>query len=128
MHESSAYRPDAIQVLIAEVQGLLAEVVSDTVNREDDMRVVRRIVSAQDLTAALREPVDVVVTSSATTDLGAPFQALLFGPRPLPIVTISLDGTRIDVYGRTTTRGRGLEGLTGLIREAVAGTRPKIGG
>jgi hypothetical protein len=128
MHEPSSYRPDAIQVLIAEVPALLAEVVSETVNQEDDMRVVRRIVSARDLPAALREPVDVVITASATTDLGDPFQALLFGPTPTPIVTISLDGTRIDVYGRTTTRGRGLEGLTGLIREAVAGTRPRIGG
>jgi hypothetical protein len=128
MHESSEYRPDAIQVVIAAVPALLAEVVIETVNQEDDMRVVQRILSPQDLTGALREPVDVIVTSSATTDLGAPFQALLFGPRPLPIVTISLDGTRIDVYGRTTTRGRGLEGLTGLIREAVAGTRPRIGG
>ena len=47
---------------------------------------------------------------------------------PLPIVTISLDGARIDVYGRSIARGVGIEGLTRLIREAVAGAQPRMGG
>jgi hypothetical protein len=117
MPEPSLEGSDAIRVLIAEVPGLLASVVRHTVNEERDMTVVEQVGSA-----------DIVVTSSPTSELGPRFQALLFGPTPLPIVTISLDGKRIDVYGRATTHGGGIEGLTGLIREAVAGVRPRIGG
>jgi DNA-binding NarL/FixJ family response regulator len=128
MREDSPHRPGAIQVLIAEVPALLAAVVRNTVNEERDMRVVEQVGSGDELAEALHRPVDVVVTASPTADLGSQFQALLFGPTPVPIVTISLDGKRIDVYGRSITRGRGIEGLTGLIREAVAGARPRIGG
>lgn len=117
MHEPSLDGPDAIKVVIAEVPGLLASVVRHTVNEERDMTVVEQVGSA-----------DVVVTASPSSELGPRFQALLFGPTPLPIVTISLDGKRIDVYGRSTTHGGGIEGLTGLIREAVAGARPRPGG
>jgi len=117
MNEPSLNGSDAIKVLIAEVPGLLASVVRNTVNEERDMTVVEQVGSA-----------DVVVTASPTSELGPRYQALLFGPAALPIVTISLDGKRIDVYGRSTTHGGGIEGLTGLIREAVAGARPRIGG
>ena len=117
MREPSLNGSDAIKVLITEVPALLASVVRHTVNEERDMTVVEQVVSA-----------DVVVTASTTSELGPRFRALLFGPTPLPIVTISLDGKRIDVYGRATTHGGGIEGLTGLIREAVAGARPRIGG
>ena len=117
MQELSVDRSGAIKVVIAEVPGLLASVVRHTVNEERDMTVVEQVDGA-----------DVVVTASPTTELGARFQALLFGPSPLPIVTLSLDGKRIDVYGRSITHGGGIEGLTGLIREAVAGARPRIGG
>lgn len=128
MREPSLGGSDAIKVLIAGVPALLASVVRHTVNEERDMTVVEQVGSADELSHALHHPVDVVVTASPTAGLGPQFQALLFGPAPLPIVTISLDGERIDVYGRSITRGGGIEGLTGLIREAVAGARPRIGG
>ena len=128
MPERRLDQPDAIKVLIAEVPALLASVVRHTVDGERDMRVVEQIGSARDLTQALHRPVDVVVTSSQTSELGPEFRALLFGPSPLPIVTISQDGERFDVYGRSITRGGGIEGLTELIRDAVAGARPRVGG
>jgi hypothetical protein len=128
MPEHHLDQPDAIKVLIAEVPGLLALVVRHTVDGERDMRVVEQIGSARELGQALHRPVDVVVTSSATSELRPEFQALLFGPTPLPIVTISQDGERIDVYGHSVTRGGGIEGLTELIRDAVAAARPRVGG
>ena len=121
-------RQGGIKVLIAEVPALLAAVVRQTVDNESDMTVVEQVGSPEELREALHRPIDVVVTSSPTSELGPQFQALLFGPAPLPIVTISLDGARIDVYGRSITRGVGIEGLTRLIREAVAGAQPRMGG
>lgn len=118
----------AIKILIAEVPGLLGAMVCKTLNEEPDMEVVAKISSADDLAEALQRSVDVVVTASATTDLAPPFRALLFRPSPLPVLAISVDGKRIDVYGRSVTRGGGLDGLTGLIREAVIASRPRIGG
>jgi DNA-binding NarL/FixJ family response regulator len=121
-------RQGAIKVLIAEVPALLAAVVRQTVDDESDMTVVEQVGSPEELREALHRPIDVVVTSSPTSGLGSQFQALLFGPTPLPIVTISLDGARIDVYGRSITHGVGIEGLARLIREAVAGAQPRMGG
>src|SRR5262245_16582086 len=76
--------------------------------------------SAAELSAELHRPVDVVVTLSPRNELKAHFQALLFGPAPLPIVSLSVDGSCIDVYGRSRTRAVGIDGLTRLIREAAA--------
>jgi hypothetical protein len=71
--------------------------------------------------------VDVVVTSSPRNELKAHFHALLFGPAPLPIVSLSVDGSCIDVYGRWTTRSVGIDGLARLIREAAASAQPRTG-
>jgi DNA-binding NarL/FixJ family response regulator len=128
MHEDSHHGPGAIRVLIAEVPALLAAVIENAVNEEPDMEVVRKAVSGEELLGVLQGPVDVVVTASSSAELAPELRSLFFGPNPLPIVTISLDGERIDVYGRTIHRGRGIEGLTRLIREAVAATRPVAGG
>jgi DNA-binding NarL/FixJ family response regulator len=119
--------PGTIKVLIAEVPALLAAVVRQAVDEESDMTVVEQVATTEQLRQALHRPVDVVVTSSSTTAL-AQFQALLFGPTPLPIVVISRDGARIDVYGRSVTRGVGIDDLARLIREAVASARPRTGG
>jgi DNA-binding NarL/FixJ family response regulator len=128
MREDSHHRPGAIKVLIAEVPALLAAVIQSAVNEEPDMTVVEQVGSERELANALQQPIDVVVTASSTTDLAPQFHSLLFGSSPLPIVTISLDGKRIDVYGRSINRGRGIEGLARLIREAVAVSQPGAGG
>ena len=120
--------PGTIKVLIAEVPALLAAVVRQAVDEELDMKVVEQVATTEELGKALHRPFDVVVTSSSTTALTPQFQALLFGPTPLPIVVISRDGARIDVYGRSVTRGVGIDGLARLIREAVASARPRTGG
>jgi hypothetical protein len=121
-------RQGAIKILIAEMPALLAAVVRQTVDDESDMTIVDQVGSPEELRQALHRPIDVVVTSSPTSELGPQFQVLLFGSAPLPIVTIGLDGARIDVYCRSITRGVGIEGLTRLIREAVAGAQPRMGG
>jgi hypothetical protein len=128
MHDDHPTAPTAIKVLLAGMPGLLASVVCHTVNEERDMAVVGQIGSGEDLAGALRQPVDVVVTAAPTPDLPPELQALLFGPAPLPIVTISLDGERVDVYGRSITHGGGIHGLATLIRDAVTGARPRTGG
>jgi DNA-binding NarL/FixJ family response regulator len=127
MHVDRVHRPDAIKVLIAEVPALLAEVVRRTVDEQSDMRVVQQVGSPEEFREALHRPVDVVVTSSPRNQLKAHFQALLFGPTPLPIVSLSIDGSCIDVYGRWTTRAVGIDGLTRLIREAAASAQPGTG-
>ena len=128
MHEDSHHGPGAIRVLIAGVPALLAAVIESAVNEESDMQVVETVVAGDALSSALERPIDVVVTASSSAELAPELRSLFFGPSPLPIVTISLDGERIDVYGRTIHRGGGIEGLTRLIREAVAATRPAVGG
>jgi DNA-binding NarL/FixJ family response regulator len=128
MRDESHHRSGAIKVLIAEVPALLAAVIQSAVNEEPDMEVVKQVGSGRELANALHQPIDVVITASTTTELPPQFHSLLFGSSPVPIVTISLDGRRIDVYGRSINRGRGIEGLARLIREAVAGTQHGVGG
>jgi len=129
MRIDRVHRPGAIKVLIAEVPALLAAVVRQSVDEQPDMMVVAQVGSPEQLRKALHdESVDVVITSSPREALRSHFQTLLFGPTPLPIVSLSLDGSCIDVYGRWTARGVGISGLTRLIREAVASTQPRIGG
>jgi DNA-binding NarL/FixJ family response regulator len=127
MHVDRVHRPDAIKVLIAEVPALLAEVVRRTVDEQPDMQVVEQVGSPEEFREALHRPVDVVVTLSPRNQLQAHFQALLFGPAPLPIVSLSGDGSCIDVYGRSRTQAVGLDGLTRLIREAAASAQPQTG-
>jgi hypothetical protein len=127
MRVDRVHRPDAIKVLIADVPALLAAVVRRTVDEQSDMRVVAEVGSPEEFGEALRQPVDVVVTSSTPTELKAHFQALLFGPAALPIVSLSLDGSCIDVYGRWRARSVGIDGLTRLIREAAASAQPGTG-
>ena len=69
-----------------------------------------------------------VVTASATSDLPSRYQEMLFGPMPVPVVAVSVDGKRINVYSRQVTRGGGIEGLTRSIRDAVTRSRPQVGG
>jgi hypothetical protein len=128
MGDDRHHGPGTIKVLIAEVPALLAAVVRQAVDEESDMTVVEQVATTEELRKALHRPVDVVVTSSSTTALAPQFQALLFGSTALPIVVISRDGARVDVYGRSITEGVGNDGLPHLIREAVAGARPRTGG
>jgi hypothetical protein len=124
----SAYREPAIKVLIVGMPGLLASVVRETLDAEPDMEVVGQLASIDDVNELLRQPIDVVVTASTAAGISSTLQSLLFTPRPLPLVAISADGNRIDVFGRSVRHGQGLDGLTGLIRDAVAVARPQIGG
>lgn len=126
MHGAYRDRTSAIKVVIAEMPGLLAAVVRSTLSEESDMEVVAQVASSEELTVALCRQVDVVVTASTTEGLSPAFRSLLFGFTPVPVVAISPDGTRIDVYGRSVIHGEGLEGLTSLIREAVTVARPRM--
>lgn len=128
MLETNGNGTHAIRIVLAELSGLLGAVVRSTLEGERDMVVVADIASTDDLAEALRHHVDVVVTSSASSNLAAPFRALLFSANPVPVAVVSADGSRIDVYGHSITYGGGLDSLTGLIREAVEGARPHIGG
>lgn len=126
MHGTYRDRTAAIQVVIAEMPGLLAAVVRSTLSEESDMEVVAHVATSEELAVVLRRPVDVVVTASTTEGLSPAFRMLLFGSTPVPVVAISPDGTRIDVYGRSVMHGEGLQGLTSLIREAVTVARPRM--
>ena len=124
-----AYRETvSIKVLIVGMPGLLASVVRETLDAEPDMEVVGQVASIDEFSGVPRQPIDVVVTTSTATGVSAGLTSLLFGSTPLPLVAISADGSRIDVFGRSVRHGQGLDGLTGLIRDAVAVARPRIGG
>jgi hypothetical protein len=117
-----------IKVVIAGVPNLLAAVVRKAVNEESDMAVLAEFGATELLTRESRALVDVVVTASATNDLPSQYRELLFGPMPVPVVAVSVDGKRINVYSRQVTRCGGIEGLVCSIREAVARSRPRAGG
>jgi hypothetical protein len=126
-----AVHPDSakhIKVVIAGMPNLLAAVVRKAVNEESDMAVLAELGATELLTPESRELVDVVVTASATSDLPSQYRELLFGPMPVPVVAVSVDGKRINVYSRQVTRGGGIEGLTRSIRDAVTRSRPQVGG
>jgi hypothetical protein len=126
MHGAYRERTNAIKIVIAGMSGLLGAVVRSTLSEESDMEVVAQVSSSEALAVELGRPVDVVVTVSASGELSPVFQRLLFGPTPLPVVAISPDGKRIDVFGRSVIHGEGLAGLTNLIREAVTVARPRM--
>lgn len=113
-----------IKVLIAGVPGLLAAVVRNAIIRERDMDLVAVIASMENLTVVDRGPVDVIVTAVPMTGPGLKLLEVLLGPIPVPVVAISLDGTRIDVFGHVLVRGAGIDGLGKLIREAVHHFQP----
>ena len=120
-------RPDSaklIKVVIAGVPNLLAAVVRKAVNEEPDMVVLAELSATEPFAPDSRALVDVVVTASATSDLPLQYRELLFGPMPVPVVSVSVDGKRIDVYSRVVTRGGGIEGLANSIREAATRSRP----
>jgi hypothetical protein len=119
---------ESIKVLIAGVPNLLAAVVRKAVNEEPDMEVMAELSSTEGLAPESLGLVDVVVTSSATGDLPPQFRELLLGPLSVPVVAVSVDGKRIDVYSRSVTRGGGIERLALSIREAVTRSRPRVGG
>ena len=126
-----AVHPDPaklIKVVIAGMPILLAAVVRKAVNEESDMAVLAELGATELLTPESRALVDVVVTASATSDLPSRYQEMLFGPMPVPVVAVSVDGKRINVYSRQVTRGGGIEGLTRSIRDAVSRSRPRVGG
>jgi hypothetical protein len=117
-----AARNGAIKVVIVGVPGLLAAVVRKAVDEEPGMEVVAQV-GSDDLAGVLREHVDIVVTAYASPDLPPAFRALLSGDSALPVVALSFEGDRIDVYGRS--HGGGVEVLIDVIRNAVAAARPR---
>lgn len=117
-----------IRILIADMPGLLGSVVSRTLSEERDMEVVAHAHTSVELREALGQPIDVIVTTPVADGPSAPVRALLFGPDPVPVVAVSADGRRVDVYGHSTIHGTGIEGLTALVREAVRMTGPRNGG
>lgn len=128
MNDAGRTGSDGIKVVIADVPQLLAAVVRRAVKAEKDMTIVAEVGSEDALAKAVEHPIDVVITAATTRDLAPPFRALLFGPRGVPIVAISVDGQSVEVYDRSVTRAFGLEDLIRLIRAAVAGSRPTVGG
>ena len=128
MLETNGNGTQAIRIVLAELSGLLGAVVRSTLEGERDMVVVADVDSADGMAEALRCHADVIVTSSASSNLSAPFRAFLFSANPVPVAVVRADGSRIDVYGHSITYGGGLDSLTGLIREAVEVARPRIGG
>ena len=93
------------------------------------MTVVEPDSSADELMSADHGSVDVIVTASPTVEPRAALSTVVLQRRNNPDRHHrSRREAHSDVYGRATTFGGGLEGLTALIREAAAGARPRIGG
>jgi hypothetical protein len=127
MPEAGNSEADEIRAVMANMPCLLADMVRSTVEGERSMTIVAEIASPEALPGAIIGRVDVIITAISGESLAPPFHAALFGPRAIPVVAISVDGSTIDVYGRSVRRGYGLQGLIGLIREAVADSRPRVG-
>lgn len=127
----TAARPGSagpIRVVIAGVPGLLASIVHDTLTADEGIVVVAQVASADDLAATLAQPVDVIVTTASVARMAPAMRGVLFGDTPVPVVAISADGRRMDVFSHAMVHDRGLRDLTDLVREAVAEARSGIGG
>ena len=127
MPEARHSEADGIRVVMANMPRLLADMVRSTVEGERNMTIVEEIASPEWLADAITGRADVIITATSGESLAPPFRAVLFGPWAIPVVAISVDGSTIDVYGRSVRRGYGLQDLIGLIREAVASSRPRVG-
>ena len=77
------------------------------------MSIVAEIASPKSLPDAITGRVDVIITATSGESLAPPFQAALFGPRAIPVVAMTVDGSTIDVYGGTSGGATGLQGLIG---------------
>lgn len=116
-----------IKVIIVDMPGLLAAMVRQVIEAEMDMEIAGQVDTPEALTQAMARSVDVIVTADDGSNLAPHLRAALFSRRAVPVVAISADGNSIDVYERWATQGYGVAGLIGLIREAVAGAKPRCG-
>jgi hypothetical protein len=127
MREGGDTGAEAIKVLIVDLPRLLADVVRRAIEVEKDMVIVAQLDTSDALADTLAKPVDVIITVATSSELAPPYRSALFGHRAIPVVAISAEGSSIDVYSHRSTRGYGVEGMIGLIREAVADSQPSFG-
>jgi hypothetical protein len=127
MREGGDTEAKEIKVLIVDLPRLLADVVRKAIEVEKDMVIFAQLDTSDALADTIAKPVDVIVTVATSGELAPPYRRALFGDRAIPVVAISAQGSSIDVYSRRSTRGYGLEGMIGLIREAVADSQRSFG-
>jgi hypothetical protein len=110
----------AINVLIVDLPGWLTVGVKKAIEAQADMMIVAQLDGWRAFGDTLGSSVDVIVTGASGSEHTRANQHAVFGNQTIPVLAISAEDDRIDVYSCRTTHGYGLRGLIGLIREAVA--------
>jgi hypothetical protein len=109
-----------IRVVLAELPGLISDLVKRALLERPDIKVVREIGATCDPGEAVEaEDFDVVVTSIHGSAIPDRYQRLVFGPPHVAVVAISADGRRVEAYDRKVIREVGLEQLVDVIREVA---------
>ena len=112
--------PRPIRILLAELPGLLAGVVRSAVEAQVDMQIVaemRGVVGAAGVAGAAS--IDVVVTTLSGSQVPAAYQRVLFDHQHIPLVALSADGERVEVFARRVVRQVALHELVAVIRDVA---------
>jgi hypothetical protein len=113
-HKAAAVRP--IRVLV-DGTDWLTDAVKKTLKDQPDMQLVDETSST--IAAPRRTRVDVVVTSLHDTDVQWKHRAQFFTSSGVPLLAISEDRSRVEVYDRWVIPEIGLEKLAAAIREVA---------
>ena len=112
--------PDArIEVLVAGLDGLLAGFVAEALESHPDIHVHRESAHSLSIVGAHTQP-DVLITSLSTDAPEWRHREQFFGDTGVPMIAISADRTRAQVYHRWVVRDVELGQIVTAIRQ-VAG-------
>jgi hypothetical protein len=128
MRGESAPEAPVIRIVLAEVPGLIADLVKEVVLAQADMRIVAEVPTANALERAAKSGgIDVVVTATASEHLPMSYQHLVFSASRIPVLAISGDGRRVDVYDRQIVREVSPQQLVEMIRNVAEGRARSLG-
>lgn len=115
----SGSRP--IRILLADLPGLLAGVVKSAVAMQTDMQIVAEVRGDPGTDGGpVATSIDVVVTTLSDSRVTVGYQGLLFADQHIPLVALSPDGERVEVYARRVVREVALHELVAVIRDVAA--------
>ena len=120
MNDVARIAAPPIRILLAEITGLMAEVVNRAIRPQSDMTIVREIRSSAQLDALVPgEDFDVVVTSVSGPTIPHRYQQLVFECPHVPVIVIKGDEGRAELYDRKLIREVAPRQLVELIREVA---------
>jgi hypothetical protein len=118
MLTADAVSQRTIRVLLADVPGLLAALIAQSIAGHKDMQVIGTI-RTDALDGLALHDADVVVTCHGPRGLPAVYRDLFFSAAQVRVLAISGDGRVVEVYDRRVVREIALDQLVSVIRDAA---------